>query len=251
MNVLIFEDEKHTATRLMNLLAEIDSAIRVVKVIGSVTEGIEWFRKNEMPDLIFQDIILSDGNCFDIFDAVEITTPVIFTTAFSEYALRSFRVNSIDYIVKPYDKKDIAKALNKFKKIKGAFAPPEKELLKEILKKETFIPKRRFLIKTGENYSIINSIEIAYFISEESVTFAVLFNGKRHIVDHTIAGLSELMDKEMFHQISRKAIVSVESVKTISLWFNSRLKLQLEPPAREDIIVSRERVKGFKEWLDR
>ncbi len=251
MNVLIFEDEKHTATRLTNLLHEIDDTIHIVQIIGSVKEGIEWHRENEMPDLIFQDIILSDGNCFDIFDAVDITAPVIFTTAFSEYALRSFQVNSIDYIVKPYDKKDIAKALDKFKKMKGAFAPPEKTLLKEILNKEKPTPKRRFLIKSGDNYNIINSSEIAYFISEESVTFAVLFDGKRHIVDHTIAELSELMDREMFHQISRKAIVRVESVEKISSWFNSRLKLQLNPPAEEDIIVSRERVKDFKEWLDR
>ncbi|NOX85518.1 MAG: response regulator transcription factor [Chlorobi bacterium] len=251
MNVLIFEDENHTATRLANLLAEIDNNINIVRIISSVKEGVEWFRGNKMPDLIFQDIILSDGNCFDIFNAVDITAPVIFTTAFSKYALRSFQVNSIDYIVKPYDKKDIEKALDKFKRMKGAFAPPEKALLQEILNKETFTPKRRFLIKSGDNYNIINSSEIAYFISEESVTFAVLFSGKRHIVDHTIAELSELMDPEMFFQISRKTIVSVECVEKISSWFNSRLKLQLNPQAGEDIIVSRERVKDFKEWLDR
>jgi DNA-binding LytR/AlgR family response regulator len=251
MNVLIFEDEKHTANRLAKLLDEIDSAIQILKVIGSVKEGIEWFRENEMPDLIFQDIILSDGNCFDIFDAVEITAPVIFTTAFSEYALRSFQVNGIDYIVKPYDKKDIEKALKKFKRMKGAFAPPEKKLMKEILNRETIAPKRRFLIKTGDNYNILESSKISYFISEESVTFAVLFIGKKYIVDYTISELSELMDPGRFFRISRKAVVSVESVKKISSWFNSRLKLQLNPPTEEDIIVSRERVKDFKEWLDR
>jgi len=251
MNVLIFEDEKHTANRLAKLLDEIDGAIQILKVIGSVKEGIEWFRVNEMPDLIFQDIILSDGNCFDIFEAVEITAPVIFTTAFSEYALRSFRVNSIDYIVKPYDKKDIEKALAKFKKMKGAFTPPEKKLLKEILNRNTVTPKRRFLIKSGDNYNILNSSDISYFISEESVTFAVLFSGKKHIVDYTITELSKLMDQEIFFQISRKVIIHIESVAKISAWFKSRLKLRLNPPAEEDIIVSRERVKDFKEWLDR
>ena len=116
MNVLIFEDEKPTAVRLSSLLTEIDDSIKIIGIIGSVKEGIEWFGENKMPDLIFQDIILSDGNCFDIFDAVDLSVPVIFTTAFSEYALRSFQVNSIDYLVKPYDKEDIKRALLKFKK---------------------------------------------------------------------------------------------------------------------------------------
>ena len=135
--------------------------------------------------------------------------------------------------------------------MKGAFAAPEKSLLKEILEKKTLTPKRRFLIKSGGNYSIVNSHEIAYFISEQSITFAVLFVGKKHIVDHTIAELSELMDPDVFFRISRKVIVSIESVVKISNWFNSRLKLRLKPSAEEDIIVSRERVKDFKEWLNR
>ncbi len=249
MNVLIFEDERHTATRLVNLLGEIDSTINIVQIIGSVKEGIEWFKTNEKPDLIFQDILLSDGNCFDIFDAVEITTPVIFTTAFSEYALRSFRVNSIDYIVKPYDKKDIEKALIKLKKVKVSFTPPEKNLLEEMLNKKSVAPKRRFLIKSGDNYTIVYSSDIAYFISEESVTIAVLLNEKKHIVDHSIAELSEQMDHSLFFQINRKAIINIESVAKISTWFNSRLKLKLNPPTEEEIVVSRERVKDFKRWL--
>ncbi len=251
MNVLIFEDERHTATRLANLLGEIDSTINIVEIIGSVKEGIEWFRNNEMPDLIFQDILLSDGNCFDIFNAVEITTPVIFTTAFSEYALRSFQVNSIYYIVKPYDKRDIEDALMKFKKIKNSLAPPEKVLLEEVLNREKFTPKRRFLIKSGDNFLMVNSGDMAYLISEESVTMAVLFSGKKHIVDQSITELSSQMDSDTFFHINRKAIVNINSVAKISTWFNSRLKLKLNPPVGEDIVVSRERVKAFKGWLDR
>jgi len=249
MNVLIFEDEKHTAKRLINLLKEIDSTMHIVKVIGTVREGIEWLSENPMPDLIFQDILLGDGNCFDIFDAVNITAPVIFTTAFSEYALRSFEVNSIDYIIKPYDKKDIEKSLDKFHKIRGVFAPPEKTLLKEILNKDKITPKRRFLIRTGDKYHVIKGSEIAWFISEESITFAVLFSGERHIVGHTITELATQLDPDIFFRISRKAIVNIESIEKISSWFNSRLKLTLNPPAGEDIIVSRERVKSFKDFL--
>ena len=251
MRVLIFEDEKYTATHLINLLGEIDPDINVVKVIGTVKEGIEWYGKNNMPDLIFQDVMLSDGNCFDIFDKVEITVPVIFTTAYSEYALRSFQVNSIYYIVKPYDKRDIKDALRKFEKMKSSFTPPGKVLLDEVLNKKALIPKRRFLIKSGDNFLVVNSPDIAYLISEDSVTMAVLFTGKKHIVDQSIAEFSNQMDSDIFFRINRKAIVNIHSVAKISTWFNSRLKLQLNPPVGEDIVVSRERVKDFKTWLGR
>lgn len=251
MNVLIFEDEKHTSIHLSNLLKQCDNAIEIVAVIGSAKEGIAWFKENEMPDLIFQDIMLSDGNCFDIFDAVELSVPIVFTTAFSEYALQSFQVNSIDYLVKPYDIKDIKRALEKFKKFKGIFSPPEKSLLKEILNSTTFTPKKRFLVKTGDNYMTINSSDIAFFMSEGGLTFAMLFDEQKFIVDYSIVDISQQMDTAAFFQINRKIIVNIESVKNIHTWFNSRLKVKINPPTDEDIIVSRERVKSFKEWLDR
>ena len=198
MNVLIFEDEKYTADRLSNLLKEADNSINIIEVIGSVNEGISWFSENEMPDLIFQDIMLSDGNCFDIFNAVEINAPIIFTTAFSEYALRSFQVNSIDYLVKPYDSKDIKKALQKFKTLRGAFHPPGKEILEEILNRTETTPKRRFLVKTGYTYLSINSHDIAFLFSEDGVTFAILFSKQKYIVDYSIADLSKQMDTSIF-----------------------------------------------------
>jgi len=251
MNVLIFEDEKHTAVRLSNLLKEADNSIDIIGIIGSVKAGISWLKENELPDLIFQDIILSDGNCFDIFNAVELNVPIIFTTAFSEYALQSFQVNSIDYLLKPYDIEDIKKALLKLKKFERAFHPPDKKLLEEILNRTATTPKKRFLIKTGDNYKTINSSDIAFLESEEGVTFATLFNKQKYIVDYSIADLSQQMDASSFFQINRKIIVNIESVKKITSWFNSRLKIKLDPPANEDIVVSRDRVKGFKQWLDR
>ena len=251
MNVLIFEDERHTANRLSKLLFECDDSINIVGTIGSVKEGISWFRKNSIPDLIFQDIILSDGNCFEIFDAIDMTAPIIFTTAFSEYALRSFQVNSIDYIVKPYDIKDIQKALQKFKKFKGAFQPPDKKLLEEIINTTSITPKKRFLIKTGDSYNTIVSSDIAYLVSEDGVTFATLFNNKKYIVDYSIVDLSNLMDSYSFFNINRKIIINIESVKKINSWFNSRLKIEVNPPVADDIIVSRERVSSFKQWLDK
>jgi len=250
MNVLIFEDEKPTAARLANLLTRIDNSINIVGTIGSVTAGIKWYKENPMPDLIFQDIQLSDGNCFDIFDAVEVSAPVIFTTAFSEYAIKSFQVNSIDYIIKPYDIKDLKSAIAKYGKLKGIFHPPENELLKEILKKNNFMPKKRFLIKMGDNYLPINSDDIAYLISEEGLTFATLFTKERHIVNYSIVDLAKQMDPSSFFQINRKMIVNVKSVKKISSWFNSRLNIALSPSYEGDVVVSRERAGSFKEWLN-
>ncbi len=251
MNVLIFEDEKHTAIRLQSLLKETDNSINIIAVLNSVKSGIKWFKENEMPDLIFQDIILSDGNCFEIFDKVEINAPIIFTTAFSEYALRSFQVNSIDYLLKPYDIKDIKAALEKYKKFKGAFQLPDINLLDEILNKKTITPKKRFLIKTSDNYFTINSKDIAVIASEEGVTTAILFNNKKYIVDFTVDALSRQMDPLLFFQINRKIIINIESVIKISSWFNSRLQVQTNPSVNYEMIVSRERVKAFKEWLDR
>ena len=250
MNVLIFEDEKPTALRLASLLSKIDDSIKIVSTIGSVQAGIKWYKENPMPDLVFQDIQLSDGNCFEIFDAVEVAIPVIFTTAFSEYAIKSFQVNSIDYIIKPYDIKDLKSALDKFRKLKGAFHPPEKGLLEEILKTKTFTPKKRFLVKMGDNFLPISSDDIAYLISEEGLTFATLFNKERYIVNYSIVELAKQMDPSTFFQINRKMIVNVKSVKKLSSWFNSRLKLALVPPIEEDAVVSRERTSSFKEWLD-
>ncbi len=250
MRVLIFEDEKHTAERLTSLLKEIDASMEILAIIGSVEKGISWFKENELPDLIFQDIQLSDGNCFEIFEAVDMSSPVIFTTAFSNFALRSFEVNSIDYIIKPYDIKDIRAALEKLKNIKGVFQLPEKDLLKEIFNKKAIAPKKRFLVKIGDSFTSINSSDIAYLISKDGVTFAKLFNDREYIVDFSIAELSSKMETSDFFQINRKMIIHINSVAEINSWFNSRLKLTLNPIIEEEIVVSRERVRSFKEWLD-
>ncbi len=250
MNVLIFEDEKPTALRLASLLSEIDSSINIVGTIGSVDDGIKWYHENNMPDLVFQDIVLSDGNCFDIFDAIEVTAPVIFTTAFSQYAIKSFQVNSIDYIIKPYDINDLRSALQKRRKLKGTFYLPDKKLLEEILKEKSFTPKKRFLIKIGDNYIPINSDDIAYLISDEGLTFATLFNREKHIVNYSISELSKQMDPASFFQINRKMIVNIKSVQKLSSWFNNRLQTTLDPPTNENTVVSRAKASSFKEWLD-
>ena len=250
MNVLIFEDEKHTAKRLSSILGKLDSSINIVGVIGTVKGGIKWFNENDSPDLVFQDIILTDGNCFEIYDKIDVAVPVIFTTAYSEYAIKSFQVNSIDYIIKPYDADEIEIAIDKYKKLKNSFEAPNKSLLQEILSKNEFVPKKRFLIKNGNNYIPIHSDDIAYIISDEGLTFANLFNKERHIVDFSIAELAQQMDPQSFFQINRKIIVNVKSVEKITSWFNSRLNLSLIPNLGEEAIVSRDRTSSFKDWMN-
>lgn len=251
MNVLIFEDEKHSAQRLVQLLQKYDARIQVLDVIGSVKEGIQWYRSHPKPDLVFQDIVLNDGNCFEIFNEVRVDVPIIFTTAFNDFALRSFKVNSIDYIVKPYDYEDIKTAIDKYKNFRELFFVPEKELLKQILFSEKPEIKKRFLVKIGDRYRSLKSAEIARFEYDDGLTFAITFDNTRFPVNYSIDQLSQALDNELFFQINRKYIVNSECIRNIHTWFGSRFKLELNPKASEDIIVSRERAKDFKTWLDR
>ncbi len=250
MNVLIFEDEKHTALRLIQLLKKYDKKINVLEVISSVREGILWYKENPFPDLIFQDILLNDGNCFEIFDEIEVKAPVIFTTAYNEYALRSFKVNSIDYIVKPYDYKDIKMALGRFRNFREMFLPPENDLLKKIVFPDKPEIKQRFLVKLGDRYRSVKSEEIAWFFYDDGVTFAVTFVNTRHPVSYSIEQLAKLLDSHVFFQTNRKYIVNIGSIRNIHSWFNSRFKIEIEPKSHEEIIVSRDRAKDFKLWLD-
>lgn len=249
MKVLIFEDEKHTASRLEKLLLKYDSSIEILAVIASVQDGIVWFEQNEAPDLVFQDILLNDGSCFEIFEAVEVRVPIIFTTAYNEYALQSFKLNSIDYVVKPYDFDDIKKALDKFHRMKDVFASFDVDLLKDLVRQQNPNFKKRFLVKVGDKFQSLKSDDVAWFVYDTGVTFAFTFGGNRFPIDYSIDQLTSVIDSEKFFRINRKYLINSESIQSIHTWFNSRLKLHVLPKAEEDIIVSRERVRGFKVWL--
>ncbi|MBC9795627.1 LytR/AlgR family response regulator transcription factor [Sinomicrobium weinanense] len=248
MRILVIEDETHTANRLCDLLTQYDDTIRIAAILESNEAAIHWFRTHKMPDLVFQDIELTDGNCFQIFDRVEVTAPIIFTTAYSNYALRSFALNSIDYIVKPYGPEDIARALRKLERLKGAFRPPEKEMLRAALSPNTI--RNRLLIKLGDQYRSVNTGEIAYFKSESRLTTAYTFSGEKHIVDPSVNKLAQELDASVFFQVNRKFILNISAIGSIKQWFSNRLKLTLNVGERENIIVSRDRVKYFKAWLD-
>ncbi|SMC80364.1 LytR/AlgR family response regulator transcription factor [Moheibacter sediminis] len=251
MNILICEDEKHTAERLVKLLNEYDPLVKIITVLHSVEKALEWFSENEQPDLIFQDIELSDGNCFRIFEEVEIASPIIFTTAYSDYALESFSQNSIDYIVKPYDFADIKKAMDKFHNFRNVFQLPDKNLLGKILKAPE--KKSRFLVKLGDFYKTIQTGEIAYISSEGGLSVAHLFSGEKHLLDASLNELESELDEKLFFRINRGMIIHFQSIRSIQQWFSGRLKLELISNKEnfQEIIVSRSRASEFKGWLGR
>lgn len=251
MKILIIEDERRTADLISRLIKQYDNSYSVLEVIDSVEKGVSWFiNKTEMPDLILADIQLTDGTSFDLFDQVNLELPVIFITAYNEFALSAFRLNSIDYLLKPLDFADLKKAFDKFIRTKEAYLKVNLKDYNQIISTGPKIFKHRFLVKSGNHYRYLSTDEIACFLAEEGLVFAGLFKGGRSIVDSTITELSESLDPEQFFQVNRNTIASIKAINKFSGYFNRRLILQLLPENNE-VIVSRERVQGFKEWLSK
>jgi DNA-binding LytR/AlgR family response regulator len=232
MKVLIIEDEPQAAERLISLVQNLQTDIEICDSLDSVKRAVEWLSKNQAVDLIFMDIQLADGLSFDIFEKVEVTAPVIFTTAYNEYALKAFKVNSIDYILKPIDKDELAAAFKKYQSLTKKY-------------------KERFVIKVGEHLKSVEVGEILFFFSLEKTTFAQTKDGRKHILDFTLDQLDGLVDPARYFRINRKYIVSIDSIQDMISYTNSRLKLVLKTSDDSDVIVARERVQEFKEWLDR
>ena len=251
MNVLIIEDEFHAVTRLSRLLRSIRPDYRIVHSVDSVRESVEWLEENGLPELIFMDIQLSDGLSFSIFNKIEILTPVIFTTAFNEYSLRAFKVNSVDYLLKPIDETELSQAIQKFEQLNEARNVDSLKSLGSIMKdfvaKESY--KERFLIRHRDQFLFLLSGDIAYFYSEDSVTFIMTQDGRRFIFDRTLNQLEGDLDPRQFFRINRRQIIHHSSIVKIHTHFNSRLKIDLVPEFDQDALVSREKVKEFKLWL--
>lgn len=250
MKALIIEDESIASKRLANLVKELAPEIEIIEHISSVEQGITWFKKNELPDLIFLDIQLNDGYGFDIIDELEEHPPIVFTTAYNEYAIRGFKYNGLDYLLKPIDKRDLENALNKFRK-KSIIPKKEHEekyeKLKTLFSKEY---KRRFMVKIGNQFNSFNVRDIAYFKSHEGLIYLKKFNGKKFPIEYSLDQLENILDPIHFFRINRKYVVSVNAVNEIHSYFNSRLLLKLNPNEEDQIIVSRERTNNFKKWLD-
>lgn len=253
MKTLIIEDERPAAKRLAKLLGEHCPGCEIIEMIDSVETAVHWLGHSPQPDLILMDIQLADGLSFDIFSKTEVSAPVIFTTAFDQYTLRAFKVNSVDYLLKPIDPEELKRAIEKFRKFHQKKETYDRTGLEKMLR--SVLPqqrhKERFLIKTGTHLNYLPTAEIAYFFSEDGLTFAQALNGKKHIIEHTLDQLSETLDPKDFFRANRQVFVRLQSIKGISTWFNSRLKLELEPPNDLNMVVSRERVAAFKAWLDR
>lgn len=251
MKAVIIEDEGIASRRLANLIAELAPEVEIVGQPTSVENGLHWFENNKLPDLIFLDIQLNDGYGFDILDKLENHPPVIFTTAFNEYAIRGFKYNGLDYLLKPIDKKDLQVALNKFRKRTGqdseSIAPAKLEQIKNLFNKEY---KHRFMVKVGNQFKSFNVEDIAYFKSQEGVIVLHTHSGVVYPVEYTIDQLEAILNPIQFFRINRKFMVSVKAVIEIHSYFNSRLLLKLLPKDEEQIIVSRERTSNFKRWLD-
>jgi len=251
MKILIIEDERRTADLIARFIEQYDNSFKVLGVIDSVEEGVEWFiHKTEMPDLILADIQLTDGTSFDLFDQLNLELPVIFITAYNEFALNAFRLNSIDYLLKPLSFSDLKKAFDKFTRTKEAYLKVNLKEYSQIILPYHKTFKRRFLVKSGNHYKHHSTDEIAYFLAEDGLVFAGSLKGGRSVVENTITELSELLDPEQFFQINRNTIASIKAINKFSGYFNRRLIMQLLPDNHE-VIVSRDRVQGFKEWLNK
>jgi DNA-binding LytR/AlgR family response regulator len=250
MNILIIEDEKPAANRLKKLLEPHFPDDLPIGTLDTVTRAVAWFEQNTPPDLIFCDIQLADGISFEIFEKVKLSTPVIFTTAFDQYAIKAFQVNAIDYLLKPIDPGELSKALDKFKsqKIKPAL---DLDLLKSLLQPEKKPYKRRFLVRFGEKIQSISIDEVAFFFSEERVTFLQTSEGKKFVLDSTLEQVEAAIDPEIFFRINRKYLCRVDAVHEVLSYSNSRLKVKLKNSSDNDILISREKVSEFKDWLNR
>lgn len=250
MITLIIEDEKPSARLLQRKLQKLD--IETSTMLHSVEEAINWFQDNPHPDLIFLDIQLSDGLSFEIFDAIDIKSAIIFTTAYDEYALRAFKLNSIDYLLKPIDEDDLEAAVNKFKsrQPKAESMSLDLEMIKKMLvSPDTKNYKKRFTIKTGQHLKMINIDEVECFYSENKGTYLHTTDNRDYLLEGTLEQLETELDPKDFFRVSRKFIVPMKTIKDIVVYSNSRLKLILPTYKEDEVIVSRERVNDFKNWI--
>lgn len=250
MNVLIVENEKPAIVSLSRLLSQIDPAIKIAGTTESVESTINWFQNNPFPDLIFMDIQLDDGLCFELFETMQLDVPVIFTTAYDEYMLSAFKVNSVDYLLKPIEESLLRKALYKFKSIH--YKDTVKiDVLKQLLKELNKGYKIRFLIKIGEHYRSVLDNEISCFYILERFTFIRTSSGKDYPTDYSLDHLQKIIDPDKFFRINRNCIVNINAIRDIISYSSSRLNVKLNNQPNEDLIVSKDKVSEFKKWVDK
>jgi DNA-binding LytR/AlgR family response regulator len=255
MKVLLIEDEFPAAERLKTLIHTTDPGIEILAYIDSVKDGIQWFQDNAAPDLIFADIQLADGLSFEIFEHNAVRSPVIFTTSFDEYALKAFKLKSIDYLLKPLKQSELADALYKFREMQVSFPAQEYAMKMEALVDGMLHHAKRyktcFLVKHQEELIPVPQKNIAYFYASKRHVCLITREGKQYLVDHTMDDLDRLLDPAVFFHVNRQFITHLASLHKIHTHFNGALKLELLPKPSEEVMVSREKTKLFKEWLEK
>ncbi|GAA4397498.1 LytTR family DNA-binding domain-containing protein [Nibrella viscosa] len=254
MNVLIIEDEKLAAERLQQLVERLDEAITVLARVDSVKKAVQYLSATPPLDLIFMDIQLADGLSFDIFERVEVTSPVIFTTAYNEYAIKAFKVNSIDYLLKPIQESDLQQAYAKFRKLspQESLSRQQESIVKldEAFQRLTKQYKSRFVVKVGEHLHFVPVEQIDCFFSRDKGTFIQRSDKRNLVIDYPLEVVEELVNPALFFRVSRKFIVNLNAIRDVVAYSNSRLRLFLKSGEPEEIIVSREKVQVFRDWLD-
>jgi len=250
MQILIIEDEPRAASQLQSKLQACNFEYQLLDILDTVEDAVLWFQKNDTPDLVFMDIQLADGLSFEIFQKIEIVAPIIFTTAFDQYAIQAFKVNSVDYLLKPIQQDDLSLALDQFHKAKQPKAL-EPALLKQLLDSMQINTKREgILVKDGSGFVQIRIPELLYVYSQDSITFGVT-QAKRYIIDETMDQLFSTLDEEQFYRINRGQIISKGAIQKIDAYFNHRVKLTLTNPRDLEFIVSRQKTASFKDWLNK
>ncbi|PWD98088.1 LytR/AlgR family response regulator transcription factor [Marinilabilia rubra] len=253
MNILIVEDELPTRRLLKDMVLRTRPQWEIAGTSGSVEETVEWIQENPMPDLIFMDIQLSDGSSFEIFDKVDINSLVIFTTAYDEYAIQAFKVNSIDYLLKPINQKKLEAAIEKFERLYQKAAPiagPDYNALKEMLSSGNQNYRSRLITNVANGFKKIDIQDIAWLVSSNKITSAVTFDGHQHVIDFTLDKLEKELDPKIFFRANRQFILNIEAIRKVENWFNGKLVVKTHPDVKEKIVVSRERAKNFKDWIN-
>ncbi len=254
MKAIIIEDEHLAAQALQALVQEVAPEIEILAILQSIDESVEWFQTHKMPDLVFMDIHLADGSSFSIFDDVNITCPIIFTTAYDEYALKAFEVNSVDYLLKPINKPDLERAVGKFKRLAGAGDEVTDhsgliDKLMTVIHRRPMIYKSSLLVPFKDKLIPLQVKEIAYIYIDTKVVKAISFEGKSYTLDATMDELSRQLDPESFYRANRQYIIARSAIKDMAVWFGNKLAVNLSVSTPERIFISRTNVKEFKSWI--
>lgn len=246
MRVLIIEDEQLSAEKLQRMILKIDSTIEIAAMLESISSSVLWLQNNNV-DLIFLDIHLADGSSFAIFEQINISTPIVFTTAFDQYAIDAFRVNSVDYLLKPFSDAELQRAFDKFNQLRQPISAKTIEALVATLGPKQY--QKRFLVESGDSILAVPATEIAYFFADAKYVFLVDKSGKQHVVSYTIDKLSELVDPALFFRLNRKFLANLSAIAKMTIWPKGRIKITLQPKVDEEVLVSAERAKDFRDWL--